>query len=263
MLNGLHHRLLRAAAKYVKTKQILMRNAAPLVSFTFDDVPDSAFLNGARVLDRSGVRGTFYIAAGTCGAQDEYWRVIAREQVAALHESGHEIGAHTFSHVNVQTLSAAEMAEETRRNDARLREICGDVRIENFAYPFGDVSIFRKLQLQREFASCRSIYEGINSGMIDLGLLKVAPLYGRSAASVPALLDEVVRTNGWLIFYSHDIADPPSWIGCTPELLGEAVALVKASGIEMVTVAEGLRAIGYRAPSESPVAIGSEPAIAG
>ncbi len=263
MLNGLHHRLLRRAARHVRTKQLAMRNAAPLVSFTFDDVPDSAYLNGARVLDRNGVHGTFYIAAGTCGAEDEYWRVITREQVAALHAGGHEIGAHTFSHVNVQTLSAAEMAEETRRNDALLREICGDARIENFAYPFGDVSIFRKLQLQREFTSCRGIYEGINSGTIDLGLLKVASLYGRSAASVPALLDEVVRTNGWLIFYTHDVADPPSWIGCTPDLLDEAVGLVKARGIEIVTIAEGLRAVGYRAPSESLVAIGSEAAIAG
>lgn len=41
---------------------------APLVSFTFDDVPDTALHNGAAILERHGVRGTFYIAGGLRGA---------------------------------------------------------------------------------------------------------------------------------------------------------------------------------------------------
>ncbi len=58
-----------------------MRNAAPLVSFTFDDVPASAYVNGAAILERYGMRGTFYIAAGIGGTLDEieHWRVIDHE----------------------------------------------------------------------------------------------------------------------------------------------------------------------------------------
>ena len=63
-----------------------MYNTGPLVSFTFDDVPDSAFVNGAAVLERRGLRGTFYIASGICGSQDEHWRVIGEDQVRALHD---------------------------------------------------------------------------------------------------------------------------------------------------------------------------------
>ncbi len=257
MLRGFRHRLLRAAAGRLRTKTASMRNNAPLVSFTFDDVPDSAYLNGARILEDFGSRGTFYIAGGTCGKQEQHWRVILPEQVAALHAHGHEIGAHTFSHVNVQVLSARGMRTEIRKNEERLRQLCGDIRIENFAYPFGDLSLPRKLQLQRHYASCRGIYEGINAGRIDLGLLKVEPLYGRVADADPlaSLLDNVVRQNGWLIFYTHDVAEAPSHIGCTPALLEAALRLVQELGIEVVTVGEGLKRIG-RAPKVASTAAG-------
>ncbi|MCB8835211.1 polysaccharide deacetylase family protein, partial [Escherichia coli] len=39
----------------------------PVVSFTFDDVPDTALTNGARILEDHGVRGTFYIAGSLEG----------------------------------------------------------------------------------------------------------------------------------------------------------------------------------------------------
>ncbi len=94
------------AARHSRSKPFAMRNTAPLVSFTFDDVPDSAYTNGAAVLEQHGVRGTFYIATGTLGAADSHWRVIGRDQVRALHERGHEIGCHTFSHVGVDRLDA-------------------------------------------------------------------------------------------------------------------------------------------------------------
>jgi peptidoglycan/xylan/chitin deacetylase (PgdA/CDA1 family) len=42
-----------------------MRNTALLVSFTFDDIPDSANTNGAAVLDEYNIRATFYVASGS------------------------------------------------------------------------------------------------------------------------------------------------------------------------------------------------------
>ena len=36
------------------------------------------------------------------------------------------------------------------------------------------------------------------------------------------VFDEAVATNGWLIFYTHDVADTPSPWGCTPGLLRHA-----------------------------------------
>src|SRR5580704_13419128 len=100
------NRVLRRAARHSRSKPFAMRNSAPLVSFTFDDVPASAYTSGAAILEQHGMRGTFYIAAGTLGDMDSDWRVIDREQVRALHARGHEIGCHTFSHIRVDGLDA-------------------------------------------------------------------------------------------------------------------------------------------------------------
>src|SRR5262249_55413132 len=70
MLQSLLTGISRKTARHHRSKPFRMRNQTPLVSFTFDDVPDSAYLNGASILEECGIRGTFYIAAGTCGTQD-------------------------------------------------------------------------------------------------------------------------------------------------------------------------------------------------
>jgi hypothetical protein len=51
---------------------------------------------------------------------------------------------------------------------------------------------------------------------------------------------EVVRTNGWLIFTSHDVDDDPSRYGVSPALLALAATTAKDAGCRIVTIAEGL-----------------------
>lgn len=249
MLQSLLTGVSRKAARHHCSKPFRLRNGAPLVSFTFDDVPDSAYLKGASLLERHAIRGTFYVAAGTCGMQDELWRVIEHDHVRALHTLGHEIGCHTFSHVKVDTLGAAEMDEECRRNEDALRELCDGVGPTNFCYPFGKVSLARKLQLQERFDTCRGIYEGINGGTVDLSLLKVIELYDRTLTDekLREVLRETADRNGWLIFYTHDVADDPSWIGCSPGLLRSTVEAVQALGFACLPIRDAVKQIGYRA----------------
>lgn len=239
----------RYLARIVPTKPVRAKNSQPIVSFTFDDVPDSARTNGARILDRYGVRGTFYIAPGICGTEDEHWTVIDKRDVAALARAGHEIGCHTYSHVKVQTLTQSELARETQHCFNALRDICGNAVSKNFAYPFGNVSFPRKLDLDRTFNSCRSIYAGLNSGLIDLAMLRSVELYDRTSTeqSINAILDHAIATNAWVIFYTHDVVPSPSWIGCSPSHLEMAVKAAKARGISCLSVDEALPAIGVRA----------------
>jgi peptidoglycan/xylan/chitin deacetylase (PgdA/CDA1 family) len=253
MLARFSQGVMRKAARHFRSKSFAMRNSVPLVSFTFDDVPESAFTNGAVVLEDRGVRGTFYIAGGTCGGVDSHWRVIGRNQVRALHARGHEIGCHTFSHVSVDTLDAAGAERECRQNLDLLRGLCGDIDVSNFCYPFGRASLSRKLQLQKRFDSCRGIYEGINAGTVDLGMLRVIELYDRTLTGekLDRVLRETRERNGWLIFYTHDVAAAPSWIGCSPRLLRTTVEAVQARGMPCLTVRDALAAIGYPAAETS------------
>jgi peptidoglycan/xylan/chitin deacetylase (PgdA/CDA1 family) len=247
MLQSLLTGVSRKLARHHCSKPFRMRNREPLVSFTFDDVPDSAYVNGARVLEEFGIRGTFYVAAGTCGTADTHWRLIEQEQVRGLHDQGHEIGCHTFSHINVERLDAAGMDEESRRNREALLSIAPDMRVTNFCFPFGRLSLARKLQLQKRFDTCRGIYEGVNAGTVDLGLLRVIELYDRTLTpeKLRAVLRETRARNGWLIFYTHDVADPPSWIGCSPALLRATVQTVQDMGLPCLTIRDALTEIGY------------------
>jgi peptidoglycan/xylan/chitin deacetylase (PgdA/CDA1 family) len=247
--------VLRKAARHHRSKPLAMRNAAPLVSFTFDDVPDSAYTNGATILEQHGLRGTFYIAAGILGTVNEDWRVIDRDQVRALYEKGHEIGCHTFSHVRVEDLDARSMDEEGEQNLRGLRELCPGIALTNFCYPFGRASLPRKLQLQKRFDSCRGIYEGINAGTIDLAMLRVIELYDRTLTpdKLERALRETRERNGWLIFYTHDVAAPPSWIGGSPRLMRETIEAVQAAGIRCLPIRDALKAIGYTQADSSNI----------
>jgi peptidoglycan/xylan/chitin deacetylase (PgdA/CDA1 family) len=257
MLKRLINIALRQAARRLRSKPLAMRNRVPLVSFTFDDVPDSAFTNGAGILESRGIRGTFYVASGILGTVEKDWRVIDRDQVRALYEQGHEIGCHTFSHVRVDQLGASAMQDECRRNLKALRELCPGVELTNFCYPYGRVSLPRKLWLGRQFDSCRGIYEGINAGTVDLGLLRVIELYDRTLT--PEKLERVLREtrerNGWLIFYTHDVANPPSWIGASPQLLGTTIDAVQAAGMLCLPIRAALTAIGYASKSGVPARV--------
>jgi peptidoglycan/xylan/chitin deacetylase (PgdA/CDA1 family) len=253
MLQPLVNRVLRKVARHSRSKPFAMRNTAPLVSFTFDDVPASAFTNGAAILEQHGLRGTFYIAGGTLGEVGKDWRVIDRDQVRALHDRGHEIGCHTFSHVGVDTLDAQMLDDECRRNREVLRDLCAGLDVTNFCYPFGRVSLPRKLQLDERFDSCRGIYEGINADIVDLALLRVVELYDRTLTrdKLDRLLREARTRNGWLIFYTHDVAEPPSWIGASPRLLRETIEAVQAENIRCLPIREALAAIGYRRTTDA------------
>jgi peptidoglycan/xylan/chitin deacetylase (PgdA/CDA1 family) len=221
------------------------QNQWPLVSVTFDDVPDTALVNGARVLGHHGVRGTFYIAGGLCGTIEPDRRLISASGCVELHRRGHEIGCHTFSHPIVQTLDAARFRAELEQNKAFFASLVPELILENFCYPYGITSLSRKLEAQARFHSCRSSKPGINAGSIDLGFLKGIPLdHSANMAEIVALLEQTVRTNGWLIFFTHDVAPLPTWIGCTPTFLDRVIAEALQRGCEIVTIRDGLRRIG-------------------
>lgn len=241
-----------------------MRNSVPLVSFTFDDVPDSAYLNGAAVLDEYSIRGTFYIASGTCGTRDTYWRVIGRDQVRDLHQRGHEIGCHTFSHRAIDDLDAHELNDECRRNFENLRDLCPDIQLTSFCYPFGCVSLPRKLQLQKRFDTCRGIFEGVNNGVVDLALLKVIELYDRTLSrdKLNHVLRRAKQTTGWIIFYAHDVTERPTHMGCSPGWLRMVIEEIKRQDIICHTVAESLSLIGYSSSAIAAVEHANERLLA-
>jgi peptidoglycan/xylan/chitin deacetylase (PgdA/CDA1 family) len=233
-------------ARHFHAAPLRLTGTGPLVSFTFDDVPESAASIGAPMLEEGGGRGTFYISGGMVGQWSGYWNGIAADDIVSLHRSGHEIACHTFSHRQAIELDAGAMAAELDQNRRYFAKLDPTIRLQNFAYPYGLASVSRKGQLRDVFRSARSILPGVNHNVIDLQFLRATPLIEMhiDGNGIEHAFDQAEKTNGWLIFYGHDVAAKPSPFGCTPQLLRRALKAAARRNMPVVTVAEALRRAG-------------------
>lgn len=232
----------RFLARNIHARALAMRNAQPLVTFSFDDVPASACGVGALILEQHGARGTYYVSGGGCGAPSPSGQLATIDQLRAVHARGHEIGCHTYSHAAVAGISSRDLAADIGRNRNFLQAVGSGIAVRNFAYPYGDFAFRTKRLLESRFDSCRSLIPGVNGPIADLGLLKTWPLENVSAdrGRILDLVAEAVRTKGWLIFTSHDVDDDPSRYGVSPALLAFAATTARDAGCRLVTMAEGI-----------------------
>jgi peptidoglycan/xylan/chitin deacetylase (PgdA/CDA1 family) len=217
-------------------------NRTPLVSFTFDDVPDSAYVHGAAMLERRGALGTYYVATGLIGRRTPDWTLIDRGGVADLHQRGHEIGLHTHEHRAVGSFSGQELRLSIEKNRAQIQDIHPGIDPQNFAYPFGLASFGSKWRLSTLVRSSRGIQSGVNAGAFDGQLIKCVELADArlTREQLDYYLDATVAQNGWLVLLSHDVSASPSPFGCSKGLFERALDGVASRGIATVTVADAL-----------------------
>ncbi len=226
-------------------RTVTMRNPRAIVSFTFDDFPLSAVLNGARLLEDYGARGTFFMTGSYCGRVVDDVTQYGAENLATLTGAGHEIGCHTFTHPRVSKLSSAALNSEIELNAAFLARHLPGVELRTFAYPFGDVSLAATMRLQSRFAGCRSSEPGLNIGIADLGRLRSVRLYDRliGPGEVSDIIKQAVTRNAWLIFYTHDVDKTPSRFGCTSSLFEHALKSAISAGAEIRPVDAAIKAV--------------------
>jgi peptidoglycan/xylan/chitin deacetylase (PgdA/CDA1 family) len=236
----------RFLARNIRSKALVLRDISPMVTFTFDDVPASACDIGASILEKYDARGTFYIAGRDCGEPGSGGPPLASiDQLRTIWGNGHEIGCHTYSHPAVSRISLGQLSVELEHNQRALRKIDHDIEVRNFAYPYGDLTFRTKRYLESRFDSCRSVHRGINVGLADLGSLKAWPLENASVdrVKIAELIARTIERKGWLIFYSHDVAERPSKYGVSPGLLQWAVDAARTNGCALATVAGALKLI--------------------
>jgi peptidoglycan/xylan/chitin deacetylase (PgdA/CDA1 family) len=240
--SALQARVSNRLCRHLLATPLALSGKDPMVSFTFDDIPDSAANVGAPMLEEYGGRGTFYVAGGLLSQWSGHWNGADADDIVGLHSKGHEIACHTFSHRRAIDLEHT-MAEEIELNRRFLESLDSSIKLENFAYPYGQASISRKGQLANTFRSSRGIAPGVNSGHIDLHFLRATPLVNDhiDEDGIERVFDEAVKTGGWLIFYGHDIVAKPSPYGCTPQLMRHALRVAERRKLPIVSVADALR----------------------
>lgn len=82
----------------------------------------------AHLLDRYKIKGTFYIAGN-------YLNEESRKEIIKVAEN-YEVGAHTFSHVDLTKLNKEQCVDEIKKGKEVLEQVVNK-EIKMFAYPFG------------------------------------------------------------------------------------------------------------------------------
>lgn len=223
---------------FIRRIDISPQKIPPLISFTFDDFPQSAVRVGAEILNSYDLRGTFFVSLGLAATNHSEIKFFDYEDLASLREYGHEIGCHTFDHLDCRKVSFKKFKKSIKKNQIHLKRIFPPYSLRSFSYPKGGVSIFGKLLAASCYETCRTTFPGINIGKIDLNYLKANKLYSNQIPlnTIYRLIDQNLNQRGWLIFYTHDVSDKPSQFGCTPSYFRKVISYANHSGSKILPV---------------------------
>ncbi|MDO3440835.1 polysaccharide deacetylase family protein [Agrobacterium sp. V1] len=232
--------------RYFSRPAVRIETSQPIVSFTFDDVPASAWTSGARILEDEGVRGTFYIAGVFIDGHYEQQEMISAKGCSELAAAGHELACHTYSHRKLSSFSRRGLEEDFDRNDRVLGSYDKKRHRQNFSVPFGMASPIMQPLLRRRFRTARGIMPGINRGSVDPHNLAAVELRSDQnyLDAADHWLQDALQNGGWLIIFTHDVSTTPSFYGCPEERLRSLVRRAMSGGAKVMTVDAAANALG-------------------
>lgn len=105
------------------------------VMLTFDDTDYDQYEVGAKVLDKYGFKGVYFIMTVSIGKNGKY-RYMSKDDIKYLADHGNTIGSHTYDHKNFKKYTGDDWVTQIDKPTAKLEEITGKKMLD-FAYPFG------------------------------------------------------------------------------------------------------------------------------
>ena len=237
--SDLRAKLTRRRARLSGQDKIQINMDRPIVSFSFDDCPQSVVTNALPKLEAEGWKATLYMSMGLCDMTNHLGRHMSEIEVRNAYERGHEIGCHTFSHLDGFTHSPDEVEMDIDRNWQEFRRL-GLPRPNTFAYPYGEVTLALKQRLAGRYNLLRGVHKPKGATM-DRHLAPSMRLYsGKDFKSALGKIIEAGQKKRWLILFTHDVRDNPSAFGITPSELDLAIATVKGIGAQVLPVRDAL-----------------------
>jgi peptidoglycan-N-acetylglucosamine deacetylase len=186
------------------------------LSLTFDDGRASQVEGGTALLDRHGVKATFYVTPSAVAQRLDGWKRAAA--------AGHEIANHSLNHpcsgnfpwshskaLEEYTLEAIE--REMSEANRRLVELLG-VTPESFAYPCGQTFVGRGVNTQsyvpvaaRLFATARGwLDEAPNDpAYVDFAQLTGIESDGKDFGAILPTIESAAKTGLWVVLAGHEI----------------------------------------------------------
>lgn len=229
----------RTVSKFLCRRMVEIKTPTPLISFSFDDAPQTAFINGGGILKSHGVRATFFVSFGLLGSKSPSGTIAFRDDLCCAVEDGHELGCHTFDHKDSWKTKSKMFEQSIIKNRLELKKFFPETVFTTFAYPFCEPRPAIKHRVGKIFKCCRGGGQTFNFGITDLNLLKAFFLdkrIGDTLDTVKKLIDLNSDKKGWLIFVTHDVDDNPSQFGCTKQFFKNVVAYAASSGAVLLPV---------------------------
>lgn len=237
----------------IKRRMTQWRVATPLpasprrviVSFTFDDFPKSAAESGAEIIEKVGGKACFYACTGMAGTRNETGQLFDASDIQRLLDAGHEIGAHTQSHLDCANAPVDTALKDIAANLHALKAMGANEPITQFAYPYGETRFDLKRTLPDRFEAVRGVLAGVNtkgSDLIQLRSMELTPdstTTDRAAKAIKA----AARAPAWIIIFTHDVRSDPSPYGTTPDALAYLANLAIENGAALLTPSQALAEI--------------------
>jgi peptidoglycan/xylan/chitin deacetylase (PgdA/CDA1 family) len=190
------------------------------VSLTFDDGLPSQLKVAVPLLDRYGVKATFYVnpSGGDWAERLKPWRKVSEE--------GHEIGNHTLSHPCscnypfsagrcLEEMTLEEIEADILEAQRRLEAVAAGGRVETFAYPCYESYVGRGAGrrsyvpvVARHFLAARGGGDPPWSNdplLCDLHYLWSWPADKLTLAEMVGLVEMAAAQGRWAIFTFHGV----------------------------------------------------------
>lgn len=238
LIKRIQGKFIRTSAKFLFTRPLPIPDGDPLVSFTFDDFACSALRTGGPILERYGLRGTYFAALGLMGRMEAPGMMFERVDLDYAIERGHEIGSHTYDHCHAGVTRAAHFEASVARNQEAFDALFPGYALRTLAFPISEPNPAIKRRMQSRFFCCRGGGQDYNSKIADLNRLR--SFFIEQSRDNPQVMYDLIEANrrdrGWLIFATHDVDPHPSPWGCTPELFESIVRRTVESGARVLPV---------------------------
>jgi peptidoglycan-N-acetylglucosamine deacetylase len=206
------------------------------LSLTFDDARLSQVDKGIPLLDKYGVKATFYLLPDKMKQRLEGWEKAI--------SNGHDIGNHSLLHPcsgnfawsrahALEDYTLEDMSRELDSASNLIKKLLG-IQPLSFAYPCGQTFIGRGSMtrsyvplISEKFETGRGwLSEGPNDpGYCDLSQLTGMELDGKSVEQIMNLIEDAKSKGLWLIFAGHEMNEG----GVQTSLLATIEAICKYS----------------------------------
>lgn len=242
LFNRFKRRVSREILVRVNRSPYMLQSNSPIISFTFDDIPISAKNVGASMLNEYGIKGTFYISYNLINKKFFNEHYCSKEDIEFLIQNGHEIGCHTYDHLNSEIVSKIDYEVSIKKNKEAFSSNFFGYKLKSFSYPYGGVNLSGRSVASKYYKYCRTNWPGLNLGLIDTSLLKANSIYSNlnNLDHIAKLIENNAKLNSWLILYTHDISENPSIYGSTPIFFRRVIDLAIHSGAKLTTISDAL-----------------------